>query len=73
VAKINCAVDSCMYWDNGNICRADEIWVRFNRTMGGVRTEFAAVEQSRKARTSAETCCDTFRPRDQGAGEFDTR
>ncbi|RAL25649.1 DUF1540 domain-containing protein [Thermoflavimicrobium daqui] len=45
-----CEVNSCTYWGDGNLCKADEIYV--------VVTSLA-----RKAKESEETDCKTFKPK----------
>jgi len=64
--RIKCYVDSCEYWDNGNVCAADRIEVdSMNRRapgkgdmeIGRLGTGYG------EARTTDDTCCETFKPR----------
>lgn len=61
--RIKCNVASCKYNDNDNeICQADEIKVKNN--FGSTDTmEFGSLEEKVNARTSMETCCETFVPK----------
>lgn len=79
MAKVKCSVDSCEFWGEGQVCKADAIQVKNN--MAGdrdddLRMEFAnepgnapAGENAAKdtsAGTSRQTCCETMRPRRGG-------
>ncbi|HQD39839.1 MAG: DUF1540 domain-containing protein [Firmicutes bacterium] len=70
MAKINCSVRSCYYWNEGGICGADSIIVKNNRP-GDLDDELASLDMELgsigefHANTSAETCCETFRPREE--------
>lgn len=59
--QIKCSVASCKYNEAGEVCQADEIKVRNNF---GVTDdmEIGSLDET-KARTSMETCCETFAPR----------
>jgi hypothetical protein len=60
--RIKCSVSSCQYNDDGEVCKADEIEVRNN--FGATDDmEFGDMEGETGARTSMETCCETFVPR----------
>jgi hypothetical protein len=60
--RIKCSVSSCQYNDDGEVCKADEIKVRNN--FGATDDmEFGDMEGETGARTSMETCCETFVPR----------
>ncbi|MCL6595492.1 MAG: DUF1540 domain-containing protein [Firmicutes bacterium] len=66
MVEVNCSVSSCWFWKMGNRCGAESIWVR--RTGGGAdaRLEAAAdtwPDEAAAVLTSADTCCETFRPR----------
>ncbi|MDI9260448.1 DUF1540 domain-containing protein [Alicyclobacillus sendaiensis] len=64
---VKCTVANCLFWHEGNECAAPSIMV----SVGGHGTsfreefgrEFAASAPESQARSSAETCCETFRPR----------
>lgn len=59
--RIQCSVDSCKYNDDGKICKADMIKVRNN--FGATDDmELGSLEGDLAARTSMETCCETFAP-----------
>jgi hypothetical protein len=59
--RIQCDVSSCKYNDDGKTCNADEIKVRNN--FGATdNMEFGSLEEDVNARTSVETCCETFAP-----------
>ncbi|HOB90661.1 MAG: DUF1540 domain-containing protein [Bacillota bacterium] len=78
MATIRCSVKSCHYYDEGDYCSADEIYVK-NRLRTdvdddlGKRRDMEAAdigtvdvvrrEQERFAQTSSQTCCETFRPK----------
>ncbi|SFI97487.1 DUF1540 domain-containing protein [Thermoflavimicrobium dichotomicum] len=44
-----CEVNNCTYWGEGNLCKADEIYV--------------VAQLGNKARESKETDCKTFKPK----------
>lgn len=59
--RIQCSVTSCKYNEDGKICGADEIKVRNN--FGATDDmEFGSLDGDSNARTSIETCCETFAP-----------
>lgn len=59
--RIQCSVVSCKYNDNGEVCKADAIKVRNN--FGAIDDmELGSLEGDMDARTSMETCCETFAP-----------
>ena len=60
--RIKCSVASCKYNDDTQECKANEIKVRNN--FGATDDmEFGNLEGDSDARTSMETCCETFAPR----------
>jgi hypothetical protein len=75
MTKVRCSVDSCKFWGHGDICEAEAIWVKNNMRgdadddLMAPHIELAAglgevkAHQQHSARTSAETCCETMRPR----------
>ncbi len=73
MARINCTVDSCTYWDNNNICRAEEILVTINDAAGTARAEFGKLGGSTKPKTSYETQCKTFKPRETHGSDTDRK
>ena len=59
--RIKCSVSSCKYNEGGDVCQADEIKVKNN--FGATDTmEIGSLEGEADARTSMETCCETFVP-----------
>lgn len=63
---VKCSVDSCEYWDKGNICGADGIEVNNNMGAGNTSMEIGSIgESGSDAQTSAETCCQTFKPKNK--------
>lgn len=78
MATIRCSVESCHYYNEGDLCGADEIYVK-NRLRSDIDDDLSkrrdmeagdigAVregksEQDQFAATSGQTCCETFRPR----------
>ncbi|NLG85324.1 MAG: DUF1540 domain-containing protein [Firmicutes bacterium] len=79
MTNVRCSVDRCEFWGEGQVCKADTIWVK-NNMVGDrdddLKTEFAdepgnipAGENAAKgasAGTSRQTCCATMRPRREG-------
>ena len=62
VAKINCEVDSCVYHAKNDVCQADSIMVK-NNPNRGYDMEIGAMAGETRALTSAETMCETFKPK----------
>ena len=59
--RIQCSVSSCKYNDGGKVCQADAIKVRNN--FGATDDmELGSLDGDFNARTSMETCCETFAP-----------
>ena len=69
MTEVKCVVDSCTYWGKGDVCKADSIMVKASPAAEASGLyEFAGElggegRKARKADTSSETCCETFRPR----------
>lgn len=60
--RIKCSVATCKYNDEGQVCQADQIMVKNN--FGATdNMEFGSLEVDNGARTTMETCCETFAPR----------
>ncbi|WP_139491335.1 DUF1540 domain-containing protein [Brevibacillus dissolubilis] len=68
---VKCAVANCTYWGEGNNCQADMIMVevdghankQFDAEFAG---EFGYDSQHKDAaKSSAETCCHTFKPKNK--------
>lgn len=65
MTKVNCTVESCIYWGQGDLCQADTIWVKGKMASGGsmsmeIGEELDGASQ-RCPETSKETCCETMR------------
>ncbi|MHB8156729.1 MAG: DUF1540 domain-containing protein [Desulfocucumaceae bacterium] len=58
---VNCTVNSCHYWQNRNMCKAQNIIIQ-NDAMGGFPPS-AKLDQlnATPAETIDETCCQTFK------------
>lgn len=71
MTEVRCSVTSCEYWGKGDVCRADAIKVKNSMATdvdddfaeGSVGMEIGILGTS--ARTSGQTCCETFKPRDR--------
>ena len=62
-ANVRCTVNSCVYWDEGNRCGADEILVTgASAKERDAEMEVASLEPT-PTRTSAQTECKTFKPK----------
>lgn len=61
--RIKCSVTSCKYNEVGKVCGADEIKVRNN--FGATDDMEIGSLDEMKARTSMETCCETFAPKEK--------
>jgi hypothetical protein len=60
--RIQCSVSTCAYNKAGEVCQADEIQVKNN--MGATDDmEIGSLGEEADARTSIETCCETFVPK----------
>jgi len=68
---VKCSVSNCTYWGQGNNCEADMIMVEIDRHANkSFDAEFADEyrydsEHTDAASSSAETCCHTFKPKNQ--------
>lgn len=62
--NVRCTVADCTYWDKGNICGAEMIWVTNDGLAGPHDMEVSQLESVQtEAKRSADTCCKTFKPR----------
>ena len=82
MATIRCSVESCHYYGEGDYCTADEIYVK-NRLPSDTdddrrrspdlevgsfeQQDVAGRAEHRNARSSLESCCETFRPKRTGS------
>lgn len=62
MARIKCKVDSCVYHAKDDVCQADSIMVA-NNPNRGYDMEIGTMAGDTKALTSAETMCETFKPK----------
>ncbi|MDD4239555.1 MAG: DUF1540 domain-containing protein [Desulfotomaculaceae bacterium] len=58
---VHCTVNTCKYWQNSNLCNAQQIVVQSDAA-GGF-SQNARLEQlnATPASTNDETCCQTFK------------
>ncbi len=61
--EIMCEVKSCYFWNEGERCGADRIFV-VNSAPTSPSMEVGNIGGASHARTSDETACKTFRPKD---------
>ncbi|WP_041695349.1 DUF1540 domain-containing protein [Alicyclobacillus acidocaldarius] len=67
---VKCTVANCLFWHEGDECAAPSIMVSVGRRGDASFREefgrdFAVMERESYARSSRETCCETFKPRHQ--------
>lgn len=63
--NVKCYVDSCQYWGQNNLCRADSIEVD-NQSIGDRSMEIGSLGEAQdEAKTSKGTYCRTFKPKYQ--------
>lgn len=72
--NVRCTVSDCTYWDEGNVCVAERIWVTVNRFATKIDMEAAELDEVQtEARRTHATCCYTYEPRaerkDGGKGD----
>ncbi len=59
--EVNCTVNTCTYWNNGNQCTAQNIVVQ-NDEAGGFPPSMKLDQlQHTPADSKDETCCQTFK------------
>ncbi|NLY80290.1 MAG: DUF1540 domain-containing protein [Lysinibacillus sp.] len=67
--EVNCTVTNCFFHKKGNVCGAEKILIDMDYRSKA--TEFASEidfrEVHEEARTSKETCCKTFKPKNERA------
>jgi hypothetical protein len=58
---VNCTVNNCKYWEDGNLCSAQQIVVQ-NDEEGGFSPD-AKLKQLNPtpAKSNDDTCCQTFK------------
>jgi len=58
---LNCTVNSCKYWQQGNLCTAQQIIIQ-NDQSGGVSPNASLSSLSATPASSIDqTCCQTFK------------
>lgn len=64
--EVRCTVNNCFYWEENNVCAADAILVMSDEAIGRLGQDDMEVGEIgyTPARISKETCCYTFRPKD---------
>lgn len=61
---VRCTVSDCKFWDEGNLCAAEFIWVTHERLASAVDMEVSDLESVQTmAKRSVDTCCRTYEPR----------
>lgn len=69
--QVKCSVANCVYWEEGNNCSADMIMVEIDaHANANFKAEFAGEyghdsEHKDQATTSSQTCCHTFKPKNE--------
>lgn len=63
--EIYCTVNSCYYYGGGDKCKASKIMVK-NNPAGLQNANMEIGTLGGEAKTSNQTLCETFIPRDQG-------
>lgn len=64
--EVRCTVNNCHYWEQNNVCGAEAILVISDEAVtriGKEDTEIGEIGYT-PARLSKDTCCYTFRPRE---------
>lgn len=68
--NVRCSVANCTHWGQGNFCQASEILVQTEPYAYAMQTDGEQImssvlngEITSVAEHSAETCCQTFKPR----------
>lgn len=58
---VNCTVDTCGYWQNGNLCKAQNIIIQSDGKGGFSPNAKLDQLNATPAATIDETCCQTFK------------
>lgn len=64
--EVKCTVSDCFFHAKGNFCGADKIEINMDpQATKKDETEFASefLFSSKKASTTTDTCCNTFKPK----------
>lgn len=66
--EVKCSVSNCNFHLKGNVCGAEKIEIDMDHHSNQRNTEFASEFDystiSEEASRSADTCCKTFKPKD---------
>jgi len=57
---VNCTVNTCKYWNNGNRCTAKNIIIQSDAAGGVSPSANLSDLKQTPARSKDETCCQTF-------------
>ncbi len=64
MSEIYCGIDNCHYWDQGNLCKASEIFVATDSWASEAPDNIDAPRHAQipqmHANNCMETCCKTF-------------
>lgn len=58
---LNCTVNSCKYWEQGNLCSAQQIVIQNDQAGGFSPNSKLSNLEPTPARTIDQTCCQTFK------------
>ncbi len=58
---VNCTVNTCTYWENGNLCNAKQIVVQNDENGGFPPNANLKQLAATPADSNDETCCQTFK------------
>ncbi|WP_433946109.1 DUF1540 domain-containing protein [Paenibacillus sp. SN-8-1] len=69
---VKCSVSNCHYWGEKNVCKADLIMIDIDQhAAASYREEYAGetfdTDHQDAARSSASTCCHTFKPKSKSS------
>lgn len=59
--NVHCTVNTCSYWQNGNLCDAQNIIIQNNQNGGFSPDAQLSNLQATPANRIDETCCQTFK------------
>ncbi|KJS18232.1 MAG: hypothetical protein VR69_01325 [Peptococcaceae bacterium BRH_c4b] len=58
---VHCTVNSCSYWQNGNLCNADNIVIQNDQEGGFPPNAQLSNLKATPAGNMDDTCCQTFK------------
>lgn len=63
---VNCTVSNCYFHQKGNVCGAEKILIDTEKDQSSeFGSEIDFREAQERAKSSEETCCKTFRPKNK--------